>query len=98
MPRKDFVKEYMAVRNEVFSQQDLIKKAWQHSGLNPINPSIFREEDYTPSKATSIHMHVPASFPVSEGTRGKTSKLQPDIEEFDFEEGLEPGADSDGES
>ncbi|KAG2064245.1 hypothetical protein BDR04DRAFT_1162755 [Suillus decipiens] len=43
-------------------------------------------------------MHVPASFPVSEGARGKTSELQPDIEEFDFEEGLEPGADSDGKS
>ncbi|KAG2351134.1 hypothetical protein BDR07DRAFT_1502508 [Suillus spraguei] len=43
-------------------------------------------------------MHVPASFPVSEGARGETSKLQPDIEEeFDFEEGLEPGANSDGE-
>ncbi|KAG2065948.1 hypothetical protein BDR04DRAFT_1160893 [Suillus decipiens] len=43
-------------------------------------------------------MHVPASFLVSEGTRGETSELWPDIKEFDFEEGLEPGANSDGES
>ncbi|KAG2066492.1 hypothetical protein BDR04DRAFT_1106564, partial [Suillus decipiens] len=84
IPQKYFVKEYMAVWNE------------QHSGLNPIDPSIFREEDYAPSKVTSIHMHVSASFLVSEGARGETSELWPDIKEFDFEEGLEPGADCDG--
>ncbi|KAG2078902.1 hypothetical protein BDR04DRAFT_1085893, partial [Suillus decipiens] len=83
MPGKNFVKEYMAVWNE------------QHSGLNLIDPSIFKEENYTSSKVTSVHMHVPASFPVSEGARGETSKLWLDIKEFDFEEGLEPGADSD---
>lgn len=40
MPREDFVKEYMAVRNTTF-KQTTIQAAWRKSGLWPINHDIF---------------------------------------------------------
>lgn len=63
MPREDFVKEYMAVRNASFKESTL-RTAWRKSGLWPINRDIFRNDDYAPSVATSTHASaVPSSYP-----------------------------------
>jgi hypothetical protein len=62
IPIDDFVKEYMVARAEAF-KPETIKKAFTKSGLNPLNPDIFTEQDFAPSYQSSTQAHVPASFP-----------------------------------
>ncbi|KAE9398013.1 hypothetical protein BT96DRAFT_995323 [Gymnopus androsaceus JB14] len=63
MPREDFVKEYMAVRDATF-KQTIIQAAWRKSGLWPINCDVFQNVDYAPSIPFSTHATlVPESYP-----------------------------------
>src|SRR6266404_2442588 len=43
--------------------KDLIKKALKKVGLYPIDCTVFTEQDFAPSKVTSVIVHVPDSFP-----------------------------------
>lgn len=45
--------------------KELIKKAFEKTGLHPVNQQIFTEEDFAPSKASSTVAHVPSSFPAN---------------------------------
>jgi hypothetical protein len=64
MPREDFVKEYMGVRNKTFKSTTIIS-AFRKSGCWPINRDVFTDEDYAPSIPTSTtSCSVPSSFPV----------------------------------
>jgi len=56
------VQAYMESRSE-YMTSNLIKKAFKSSGISPLNPEIFTEEDYAPSQQFSIVAHVPKSFP-----------------------------------
>ena len=59
----DFVKEYMAVRDEAFLPET-ITKAWKKSlGIYLLNPNIFTDADFAPSASTSRHARVPGSYP-----------------------------------
>ncbi|KAF8685424.1 DDE superfamily endonuclease [Rhizoctonia solani] len=40
-----------------------VKDAWRRSGQYPLNPNIFGDEDYAPSKVSSTLVHLPPSFP-----------------------------------
>ncbi|KAF8710189.1 DDE superfamily endonuclease, partial [Rhizoctonia solani] len=40
-----------------------VKDAWRQSGQYPLNPNIFGDEDYAPSKVSSTLVHLPPSFP-----------------------------------
>ena len=63
MPREQFVKHYMEVRQKTFKESTIIN-AFRKSGCWPINPDVFTEEDYTPSITTSTtSTHVPSSYP-----------------------------------
>ena len=41
----------------------LIAKAFEKTGLYPVNRSIFMPEDFAPSKASSTIAYVPETFP-----------------------------------
>ena len=62
-PCEDFVKEYMDVQKQTFTE-GTIKQAWKKSSLKPFNPDIFNDHDFAMSIPTSIHAHVPDSFPI----------------------------------
>lgn len=64
IPRSDIVKEYMSVRSQTFTSE-LIQKAFERCGLNPINKDIFTETDFAPSVSTSTIPHMPSSYPDS---------------------------------
>jgi hypothetical protein len=61
IPIDDFVKEYMVAQTEAF-KPETIKKAFTKTGLNPLNPDIFTEQDFAPSYQSSTQAHVPTSF------------------------------------
>lgn len=61
--REDVVKEYMAARQKTF-EPELIRKAFERSGLNPINKDIFSASDFAPSTSTSTISHMPSSYPI----------------------------------
>ena len=42
---------------------ELIKTAFRLTGLSPFNPDIFTNEDFAPSKASSVVAHFPQSYP-----------------------------------
>ena len=42
--------------------KDLIAKAFEKTGLYPVNCQIFTEENFAPSKASSTIAHIPSSF------------------------------------
>jgi hypothetical protein len=83
----DFVKEYMEARRHAFLP-DTIKKAWERSGICPLNPNIFTDADFAPSASTSRHAHLPGSYPTGH-----------DSDDSDFQTGSErwesEGEDSD---
>ncbi|KAM6490911.1 hypothetical protein JOM56_013615 [Amanita muscaria] len=60
--KKDVIREYMKARESAFKAETIIH-AWKKTGMCPLNPGIFTEEDYAPSYATSTSAHVPATFP-----------------------------------
>jgi hypothetical protein len=43
--------------------KELIMKAFERTGLYPVNRTVFQPEDFAPSKASSSIAHVPDSFP-----------------------------------
>ena len=61
--RQDFINQYMAARAQVFTLE-IILKAWKNSGIRPLNPHIFKDQDFEPSMATSTEAHAPSSYPI----------------------------------
>lgn len=62
VPRSKFVKEYMDVRNKVFTSE-LIKSAWKKAGMWPLDPRRFTEKDFAPSKLMSYATCLPSGYP-----------------------------------
>lgn len=62
MAIRDFVREYMGVRNQTFKATTIIS-AFKKSGIRPLNPAAFTDQDYAPSISTSTEAHVPSSYP-----------------------------------
>lgn len=62
IPVQDFVKEYMLARDEAF-KAETIEKAFKNSGIRPLNPNIFTEADYAPSRVSSTQAHTPSTYP-----------------------------------
>ena len=62
IPRSQFIKEYMGVRNEVFTEE-LIKSAWKKAGMWPLNPKKITEKDFAPSKLMSYSASLPPGYP-----------------------------------
>jgi hypothetical protein len=62
MTRQNVVKEYMiACTNSI--TEELILSAWRRSGIRPLNPGVFTEEDFASSYASSTSPPFPISFP-----------------------------------
>jgi hypothetical protein len=62
IPRNEFVKEYMGIRNAVFTEE-LIKSAWKKAGMYPLNSQKFTEKDFAPSKLLSYAASLPPGYP-----------------------------------
>ena len=62
VPRLEFVKEYMNVRNGVFTKE-LIQSAWKKAGMWPRNPCKFTEKDFAPSRLMSYAACLPPGYP-----------------------------------
>ena len=56
------IPEYLQVHQKCLTKE-LIEKAFEKTGIYPVNPNIFTKEDFAPSKASSSKAHVPDSFP-----------------------------------
>ncbi|KAJ8509345.1 hypothetical protein ONZ45_g8476 [Pleurotus djamor] len=92
--RYTVIPAYMECRAQVL--EEWIRSAWAKTGLWPINPDIFTDEDFAPSQASSILAHVPPSFPDDVPT--SPPAIPSDAEddeisdvEMDGEESEEPG-------
>ena len=59
---KDVVHVYLLARNDTF-KPETIASAWRMSGINPLNPKVFSDADFTPSHATLTVAHTPTSYP-----------------------------------
>ena len=59
--RQNVVKEYMAARTESMKEETILS-AWTKSGIRPLNPQVFTEEDFAPSYASSINPPLPVPF------------------------------------
>jgi hypothetical protein len=62
VPRSDFIKEYIGIRNKVFTP-DLIQSAWKKAGIWPMDPKRFTEKDFAPSKLMSYTASLPPGYP-----------------------------------
>jgi len=60
--RYNFIHEYMAIHPII--TPDLIKKAFKKTGLYPLDPSVFMDNDFAPSLVYSTTAHLPPSYPV----------------------------------
>lgn len=62
MNRLTVIPAYVEGTREAMTK-GLIMKAFQKTGLYPVNRWVFTEEDFAPSRASSTVAHVPDSFP-----------------------------------
>ncbi|RXW20379.1 hypothetical protein EST38_g5483 [Candolleomyces aberdarensis] len=60
--KSNVIHEYLAMREDAVSPE-LIRKAFEKTGIYPLNPNVFGEDDFAPSMASSCQAHVPASYP-----------------------------------
>jgi hypothetical protein len=101
MPREDFIREYMAIRRAKFKPTTIIS-AFRKSGIRPLNPDIFTDEDYAPSIPTSTAAHVPSSYPTQRLSAMPISAVFGDWEDdesaIDSDSSDEDYEDSDDES
>jgi hypothetical protein len=81
MPRHDFVKEYMLVHNKTF-KPSTICHAFKKCGIWPIDSTVFKADDFSPSLPTSTTVgHVPPSFPCSSSSADDSFYATDDEEE-----------------
>lgn len=62
IPRSEFVKEYINIRNKIFTKE-LIQSAWKKAGMWPPNSRKFTEKDFAPSKLMSYAAYLPPDYP-----------------------------------
>ena len=62
---------------------DLIKTAFEKTGIHPINCAVFQPEDFAPSKAISSASHTPKSFPTD--FLSSDPMIPSDTEDEDFD-------------
>ena len=62
MNRYNVIPEYMKVRTASMTAE-LFRTAFSCTGIFPLNPSIFTDEDFAPAKSFSTSMHTPITFP-----------------------------------
>lgn len=62
MNRYNVIQNYLKVRSKYMSAA-LMKSAFKKTGLYPVNRTVFTEEDFAPSKASSTTAWTPDSFP-----------------------------------
>jgi len=94
--RYNVIPLYVKGTREVMTT-DLIQKAFEKTGLYPVNRNVFTDEDFAPSQASSTVAHVPPSFPFDVPSSDpiepdsdcehtdKNSKDDTDAEDMDFE-------------
>ena len=58
------VEEYLKICRKYMSSK-AIQSAFHCCGIWPLNPQIFKDADYTPSRMTSTHSLVPPSYPTN---------------------------------
>ena len=63
--------------------RDLIKTAFEKTGIHPINRAVFQPEDFAPSKAVSSASHTPDSFPADFPSSGPMIPSDAEDEDFD---------------
>ena len=54
--RYNFIPEYMSIRDCV--TPSIVQKSFKKTGIYPLNPKIFTDQDFAPSKATSSNPRV----------------------------------------
>jgi hypothetical protein len=89
--RREVVKEYMAACTESITE-GLIISAWRRSGIRPLNPEVFTEEDYAPSYASSVNPPLPVSFPNLDNSPEASSSGQHAANESNEDQGAESDA------
>ncbi|EUC61658.1 hypothetical protein RSOL_404490, partial [Rhizoctonia solani AG-3 Rhs1AP] len=64
LTRDTVVSEWMKLRSN-FMREDIIRSSFEKTGIYPLNPNAFTEEDFAPSRAFSIQGQLPAGYPVT---------------------------------
>lgn len=54
------IREYLDIRQLAFTEKN-VKDAWRRSGIHPLNPDIFTDEHYAPSRSFSTKALIPQS-------------------------------------
>lgn len=57
----NFIPEYLAIHHTI--APSLVQKAFANTGIYPLNPDIFDDQEYAPSQASSSMPAFPPSYP-----------------------------------
>jgi hypothetical protein len=107
--RYNVIHEYMTVRSVITPK--IIKSAFQATGIYPLNPNVFTNDNFAPSQSFSTLAHVPSSYPTDIPTSpiaiptdsetsetGSDDEMASDNAKGDAYSALKNAGDGDGES
>lgn len=95
MTRYTVIPEYMQMQRD-FLTPHLIKNSFKATGISPLNPNIFTDEDFALSQTFSTSAHVPESYPAD--IPSSDPAIPSDGELVDAQESRSSDSDPDSDS
>jgi len=92
--RYNVIPLYVNGTREVMTKE-LVQKAFEKTGLYPVNCNVFTDEDFAPSQASSTVAHVPPSYPLDFPS---SDPAEPDLDYEPSWPGSDDKSDSDSSS
>lgn len=92
--RYNFIDEYMQSGHKVINRE-LCTKAFELTGLHPVNPNVFSDKSFAPSESTSCQSHLLSSCP--DDVPSSDPAIPSDAEDFSDSEDNEDYTDHESE-
>jgi len=93
--RTNFIHEYMAIHDVI--TPSLVQKVFRKTGIYPLNPDVFTDQDYAPSMASSSVAHLPPSYPLADIPSSPIPNMDLDLDESDQASSAPEDTDRDSE-
>ncbi|KAF8147612.1 hypothetical protein K438DRAFT_1779932 [Mycena galopus ATCC 62051] len=76
--KENVIAVYLEVRKKSMTKANIIS-AFRKTGIRPLDPTVFKEEEYAPSWTTSTQTHLPDTYPCPTSPDGRSDVSVPPL-------------------